>query len=165
MLKQLWQTPIPTRSRSSIEHPLQWIPDAIFALILFVTGSGVAGLLTTAMPFLGKLAYPTAMFVALFPTLLWMHYCHIGFNGIKTTKSAIILAAIFFLWVIAKTVVIDVIENGSRIIWMVPISALIIAIALPAESIVGKILLARLPAAKRLTRINTQPSTDRDITM
>ncbi len=149
MLGKLWQERIPTRRRSANEHPLQWLVDAMFALILIVIGSVFAGMLTAIMPFLGKLAYPTALFISWFPTLLWMHYCRVGFNGIRTTKPAIIFTAIFYLWVISTTVIIDVIENGTNIIWQIPVSAFIIAIALPIETLIGKLILSRLPNSNK----------------
>ena len=125
----------------------------MFALVIAIAGSIVAGLLCDALPLLGKLGYSTCLFIGWLPLFLWMHYCRVGFNGIEHVKHGVIAVALFFAWI----VVIQIIDDGPAILSQLPANVALLCIVLPIETIIGIHLLSQLPGGRISVDCNQHP--------
>ena len=139
----------PTPSRIAPEQPLRWIVDAMIAFVLIIAGSAVAEFLRVAFAYLGPLAYPTALLVAWFPTGLWIHYCNVGRDSVRSNATLILVLLVVFAA-----------SSGWNGLTLLPVSIITLLPILLIEWIAGKILLSALPGAHKhpgVTQRTTEP--------
>ncbi|WP_442511707.1 hypothetical protein SH528x_003419 [Novipirellula sp. SH528] len=126
----------PTPSRIAPEQPMRWVVDAMIAFVLIIAGIVIAGLLRDAFAYVGPLAYPTALLVAWFPTGLWIHYCNVGRDSVRSNVILILVLLVVFA-----------VSAGWNGLVLLPASIVTLLPILLIEWIAGKIVLAALPGA------------------
>ncbi|MEM8672199.1 MAG: hypothetical protein AAGG48_32085 [Planctomycetota bacterium] len=128
----------PTPSRVTPEQPMRWLVDAFVAFALIVAGILLAGFLREPFEYLGPLAYPTALLTCLFPTGLWIHYCNVGRDSIRSN-----------LLLISGMITLYAVSDGIRGLISLPLAIATLSPILVAEWIAGKLVLSALPGSHR----------------
>ena len=141
---------LPTPIRDAEDPPLRWVVDAIFAFVLCISGSLVAGLASETLGFLDSMAYPTALPIGLFPVGVWMHYCGVGRGSVRSNALLVLGLMTFYA-----------IQGGLNSLALLPISIAVLTVVLPAEWIVGKFVLAWLPGSDALRKGQNHANRDR----
>ena len=133
----------PVPLRIDTDSAFQWILDSLVAVVLWILGIGVAGMLVPALSFLEQLAYTTALTIGWFPIGMWMHYCRVSsYTGRLTTI------------LILGPLMLAAVGSGNKGVLLVPIALIVLSPVLMAELMIGKRLLELLPASN--SRIMTE---------
>ena len=122
-------SPMPVRRTPPRE--MQWVLDAFVAFGLWLFGIITAGVIDGSLWFLGSLSESTALMIAWYPIVIWIFYCGIA-PGSWSSWAPIVVVLL----------VVEAIQDGARGFVLMPVSAGILAVALPLESLVWKLILA-----------------------
>jgi len=136
---------MPVPIRVTTESTFRWIIiDVLVTVVLWILGTGVAGLFLPALSFLDSIAYTTALIIAYFPIGLWMHYCRVSTFTLR--HSAILIVG---------PLTLASIGDGIKGALLVPIALLVVFPMLIAELTIGKRLLTLLPASssRKMTKL------------
>ena len=126
----------PTPSRVAPEQPMRWLVDAFVAFALVVGGIFLAGYLRVAFDYLGPLAYPTALLTSWFPTGLWIQYCNVGRESVRSNLTLIL-----------GLMVVYAASDGLPGLISLPLAIATLVPILLAEWWAGKLLLSTLPGS------------------
>ncbi|MEM8672173.1 MAG: hypothetical protein AAGG48_31955 [Planctomycetota bacterium] len=110
--------------------------DSLVALLLWIIGTLVAGVVAGNLSFLNPITYLLGLTVGWFPVLMWMFYC-------RVTRDIGIAPLIL----IAALLTLLSIQEGWRGLLTLPLAFLVLALILPLELVLGKLVLGWLPSS------------------
>lgn len=131
--------PFPTRRERTRRLPFIWLFDLFIATILWLVGCTMAEYFDVLLKALiGVDMYGPLAIIGWFPLGMWMHYCTVGFSNLTYRRASIL---IIVLGLYGELLQIE----GSWI--RLPFGLAILAITLPLEFLLCKIVFSLLPGS------------------
>lgn len=131
-LRNWYRVPFPVRVGD--ERSFQWVADALITMLMWIGGCVIDNLCRQASPF--PIPYSVGLTIGWFPIGMWFHYCRVA----HFTRWRSILFISFMIAVDAGAVDFQ----GLRTL---PLAYTVLAVVLSFEHLLGKLVLARLPAS------------------